>query len=408
MGRIPGAVSTILNGHVCEDNSTVISLGISGEFEGVWQDTLNYNTIIIGVKADQASIIDGFIISWSSDGITIHDDDTYSIAANNGKVFTFSPARRYVKLKYINGLVAQLSFNIQTIFKKSGFKASSHRIQDTIIDDDDAELITNVNKAKSDLTGSFENITSYREALNVNPAFVHRKIVNETFHQHTGIVTTPSSGITEGDISINFTSVAGFIVGSEFKLTEGSNQEIGILVITNIVANVVDVDRPIGNDYTTSAVIAEVITEMSQQVGTLASPQIYEVDPPIGVIWQFTRVLFSITDNLAPDDGKFGGIPSLTNGVSLRATTAAGRTVVFANWKNNGDMKLDMFDVTYSDKAPAGNHGVSGRWTFTTAEIVAELDGDASPTQKLEILVQDNISANLTFRMRAQGRVFKP
>lgn len=263
-------------------------------------------------------------------------------------------------------------------------------------------------QALSQLTNTIEDISSYREVLNVNNAWVHRKIVNETFHQHTGDTTTPSSAITEGDIAINFTSVAGFSVGSEIKLTEDSTQEIGLLTITDITALVVTIDRPIGNDYTTAAVIAEVTTNMAAVVGTLASPEIYEIDPPIGVVWQFTRILLSITDNLAPDDGKFGGMDALDNGVALRATTAAGRTIVFANWKTNGDMKLDMFNVEYTDKAPAGNHGVHGRWTFTTAEVVAELDGDASPIQKLEILIQDDLTDLITFTMRGQGRVFSP
>jgi len=262
-------------------------------------------------------------------------------------------------------------------------------------------------QALSEITDEVEDITSYRKVLNVNNAWVYRKIVNETFHQHTGDTTTPSSPISEGDITINFTSVTGFAEGSEIKLREGSTQEIGLMTITDITALVVTIDRPVGNDYTTAAEIDEVISNMAVS-GTLASPEIFEIDPPPLTVWQFTRVLFSITDNLAPDDGKFGGIPALINGVSLRATTAAGRVVVFANWKNNGDMKLDMYDVIYTDKAPAGNHGVHGRWTFTKAEVVAEIDGDASPVQKLEILIQDDLTDLITFIMRGQGRVFSP
>lgn len=263
-------------------------------------------------------------------------------------------------------------------------------------------------QAVSQLTNEVEDVSSYRTALNVNSAWVHRKIINETFHQHTGTTTTPSSPISEGDIVINFTSVAGFAVGGEIKLTEVSVQEIGLMTITDITALVVTIDRPIGNDYTVAALIAEVTSDMTAIAGSLASPQIYEIDPPVGVIWQFTRILFTITDNVEADDGKFGGIPALTNGVSLRATTAAGRTVVFANWKTNADMKLDMYNVDYSDRAPAGTFGVNGRWTFTTAEVIAELDGDASPVQKLEILIQDDLTDLISYIMRGQGRVFSP
>ncbi len=262
-------------------------------------------------------------------------------------------------------------------------------------------------QGQDEVTDLIEDIKTRRGALNINKAWVHRKIVNETFHQHTGTTTTPSVAITAGDTSITVADPTGIIVGSEIKLTEGLTQEIGLITITVVVGSVLTLDRPLGNDYTTSADISEVISDMAV-LGSLASPQIFEMNPPIGTIWQVTRIMFEIFSAVAPDDGKFGGIAALTNGASLRATTEAGRTVVFANWKNNGDMKLDMFDVDFTDKGPGGTHGVNGRWTFTNAEVVAELNGDASPIQKIEILIQDDLRTLTLFKQKGQGRVFSP
>jgi hypothetical protein len=262
-------------------------------------------------------------------------------------------------------------------------------------------------QATSSLTGLSEDITSYRGALDVNSAWVHRKLVNEQFHQHTGTNTTPSIAVTAGDTSMTLTSVAGLAIGGELKMTEGSIQELGILVITNIVANLVTIDRPFANDYTTAAEVAEVTTNMNV-VGTLAAPQIFQVDPPSGVIWQFTRLLPTITDVTAMDDGKFGGVTALTNGVTLRAITSAGRIAVFGNWKTNGDMRADMYNVDYLAKAPAGQYGLGGRWTFTASEVVAEIDGNGTPLQQLEVLIQDDLSGLTTFKMKGQGRVFSP
>lgn len=406
---ISGTVDAVTsaNGLVSEDNSSSTPLTASGRFTGEWQDTLNYNVIIIGVIADTDSIPNGLEVQWSADGELVTQNDIFSIYSDTGKVFTFSPANRYVRVLYSNGSIAQDLLNIQTILKKAGFKASSHKVEDPIVGEDDAELVINVNKAKSALSEEYETITSYRETLNVNQAWVHRKIVNETFHQHTGTITNPSIAVTAGDISITFASVTGFAVGGEIKLTEDSLQELGLMTITDITSNLVTLDRPISADYTTSAEIEEVTTNMAVS-GTLASPEIFEIDPPVGVVWQFTRIMISITDASSMDDGLFGGVAALTNGVALRATTAAGRTVVFGNWKTNGDMKLDMFDVDYADKAPAGLYGLAGRWTFTKSEIVAELDGNASPLQKLEMLIQDDLTGLVTFKVRGQGRVFSP
>lgn len=137
----PMPVDSYSNGHLCVDNTTSISLDSDETFIGEWQDTLNYNTIIIGIKADQNSATDGLEIQWSTDGSVLDDDDVFTILANSGKVFTFSPARRYIRVSYTNGSSAQSSFSLQTIFKKGGFKASSHRIQDSIVTEDDAELV---------------------------------------------------------------------------------------------------------------------------------------------------------------------------------------------------------------------------------------------------------------------------
>jgi hypothetical protein len=398
-------------GHISTDNSTSDKLDANIAFTGEWEEITNFGVIVITLRASHASATDGLCVKFSSDGVNIDSSDEFTIPADTGKTFSFQAATKYYKVIYTNGSTNQTFLRLQTILKPYYVKPSSHRIQDSIIDEDDAELVKANLTAKSLLTSNFENITSYRETLNVNNAWVNRKIVNETFHKHNGNDTNPTTGFSAGDTSGTVDDATGFVVGDKIKIEEVvagvGIQEIGILTITNVAGSVITWDRPIANDYTTAAEVREVTTNMNV-VGSLASPVIFEIDPPVGTIWQFTRVMLSITDQTAMDDAKFGGITALTNGVSLRATTEAGRTVVFANWKSNSDMKLDMYDVDYSTKAPSGFFGLNGRWTFTKAEVVAELNGDASPVQKLEILIQDNLSGLDTFYMRGQGRVFSP
>lgn len=136
-----------INGVADPVNSTVATLGNGGVFNGDWVDTINVSTLIISIKSDQASATDGLCIDWGDDGVTKVQDDVFTISANVGKVFTFSPAGRYMRIIYTNGTTPQTSFSLQVTYKKSGFKASSHRIQDTIIGEDDASLI------KANLTG---------------------------------------------------------------------------------------------------------------------------------------------------------------------------------------------------------------------------------------------------------------
>ena len=145
-----------LEGHICEDNSTSTSLLADEVFEGDWQDTLDYNTITLGINSDQDSAEDGLCVCWSADGITINDTDNFTILADKPKVFTFSPARRYFKTYYTNGSTDQTTFNIQAQVKRGGFKPSSHRIKDSIVADDDAELVKSVITGLGD-DGIFRN-----------------------------------------------------------------------------------------------------------------------------------------------------------------------------------------------------------------------------------------------------------
>lgn len=402
----------IAPGHVSTDNSTVSTLDPDASFTGEWEDITNFGVIIVSLTSNVGSATDGLMVQFSSNGTAggIISDDEYTVSAGAKKTFSFQAVAQFYRVVYTNGGTIQASFNLQTVLKPYYVKPSSHRIQDSIIDDDDAELVKSVLTGESSLTGVFENVTTYRGALDVNSAWVHRKIVNETFHLETATTTTLNSAASEGDTSLSVVDTAGFVVGDEIKLTEGPLQEIGVITITAVAAGTpgtLTLDRPLGNDYTTAAEVIEVDTNMAVS-GTLASPVVFEIDPPPGTIWQITRILISITDQTAMDDALFGGISALTNGVALRATTEAGRTVVFANWKANKDLKLDMHDVEYSSRAPSGFFGLNARWTFTKSEVVAELNGDADPVQKMEVLIQDVLTGLDTFEIKAQGRVFSP
>lgn len=135
---------TNLRGHVCEENSTTTNLDADEVFTGEWQDTIDYGTVTVGIKSDQDSAVDGLMIEWSADGVTKAQDDVFTLSANSGKVFTFGPANRYVRVVYTNGGVQTTSLNIQTILRRVFIKPSSHRINDSIVAEDDAQLMKTV------------------------------------------------------------------------------------------------------------------------------------------------------------------------------------------------------------------------------------------------------------------------
>jgi hypothetical protein len=150
-------VRVLLEGHICTENTTLTPLGSNEVFTGEWQDTVNYASIVIGVNSDQNSATDGLEIQWSANGTDVHDTDNFSILANKGKVFSFGPARRYFRIEYTNGTIAQTSFNLESSIKATQPKPSSHRLLDNIVGDDDAELVKSVITGE-DENGVFENV----------------------------------------------------------------------------------------------------------------------------------------------------------------------------------------------------------------------------------------------------------
>ena len=142
-----GQMLVVLDGKVSDDNSSNTPLLADDFFIGVSCETLDYAIIFVSVFSDVASAENGLIFQTSSDNITWRDSDVYTVDSNSDKTFSFQPNRKYIRVKYINGSSNQTVFDLQTILKKTNSKPSSHRIQDSISSDDDAEL------TKSVLTG---------------------------------------------------------------------------------------------------------------------------------------------------------------------------------------------------------------------------------------------------------------
>jgi len=129
-----------LDGAIDSNNSTSTPLGVGGVFTGLATEVLDTASVVVSVFSSHASAANGLVIEWSSDGINWDSNDTFNVPANKGKFFTFGPEARYFRVRYTNGAVSQTSFRLQVTLKPFAIKPSSHRIADSISDDDDAEL----------------------------------------------------------------------------------------------------------------------------------------------------------------------------------------------------------------------------------------------------------------------------
>ena len=146
---LPVHVTTVENGVVSTVNSSTATLTANSTFTGTSEEVLDVSMIIVNVKASHASATDGLAIDFSPDGTNWDNSDKYTIPAATGKTFTAQPAGKYMRVRYTNGGTNQTYFRLETILKYVSTKPSSHRVQDTLSDDDDGELGISVIKLRT-------------------------------------------------------------------------------------------------------------------------------------------------------------------------------------------------------------------------------------------------------------------
>lgn len=121
MGRTPGNayVNERANGFDARNSSTTI-LGSSATFQGTIVDVSGFVSGFIIVNADQASQADGIIVEFSdtlafTNVRSAEQTFTYTSAdLNKGRVFPFLVSERFMRVRYINGTVAQGAFYLAT------------------------------------------------------------------------------------------------------------------------------------------------------------------------------------------------------------------------------------------------------------------------------------------------------
>jgi len=182
-----GELYTVNGGHVSTENSSSTPLNAGIAFTGTSVDVLDAAIIIVSVKASHASATNGLSIQFSSDGTNWDWTDDYTIPATKGKTFSAQPQGRYMRIVYTNGGTNQTYFRLQTLIKHANTKPSSHRVQDTILDDDDGELTLNVMKLRTAqdnyVSGAATNSGNFKVSL----------------EEYNGEIATGGLPITTGD-----------------------------------------------------------------------------------------------------------------------------------------------------------------------------------------------------------------
>ncbi len=230
----------------------------------------------------------------------------------------------------------------------------------------------------------------------------HHNVFNELFHLHSGINSTVAAIVTSGDTQVEVASDVGFTVGDAIQINDGQIETTFPIITAKPGGNVLTLDRPLDFPYGIGDLVEVIHTDLKATAGTLTVPIIHRIAPEAGKVWHLHRIILAMTHSAAATDDKFGSIAALTNGVVLRAYIG-GQFFSFTNWKTNGDIIADMYDVTYSDKAGASLFGTSARGSFNRIGVTIRLDGDVG--DYMDVLVQDNLTTLGSFIINGQGYV---
>lgn len=273
-----------------------------------------------------------------------------------------------------------------------------------------ALVVTETGPAQIGLHDGYGNpIASYRGAINIHDDDVHHEIVNRYMHRHTAVSTTLTAAIvgdgTEYEISVD--DATGFADLDYIHLNTSNEELTHPRIISSIPAlpttgpAVFTLDRRLDKAHSIGDEVIQSIIDMSTTAGTMANPVIYYASPYGNEVWHLTRLLFEITHGTAGDLGLFGNLSALTYGCVLRVKVNNQYTT-FTNWKQNSNMKTDMYDVQFDPRSGGGGqYGTTGRGTFTNAGAIVRLD--AALGDRLELLVQDDITLLDSFTMKVQG-----
>lgn len=344
-------------GELDAKNSSTTPLGAGGVFTGTATEIIDAAVIFIDVFSDVASATNGLCVYQSSNGIDWDHAEPYTVKAGKARSIPISPRSQWYKIIYTNGVIAQNTFRLNPIIK---------------------EMDSNIDESLSSKAG----------------VSIHAR-------RSLGGATTLSVLANAGETFVTVNSVVDFAIGDNVILYNTTIAERGHFHITDIAGSVVTLNRPIDNDFEVGDHLDEVEINMNK-VGSLASPISYKIQP-IGIERiRLARLLITMLDPSPMDDGKFGGITALPNGIAIRVKSN-GLLRTLTHWQSNTDLKNEMYDVLYSDKAPAGKFGLSGRWTFTKGKFDIDLDGSSG--DYFEVLIQDDLSGLDNFEIKAQGRL---
>lgn len=108
--------------YISINNSTDVLLNSNQTFTGLYENTSSYSTISFFILSNVGSKLNGINIDFSTDGANTHFTKKYTLEPGNPFIECITIFTKYYRIRYMNDLVNQTSFTIQSIMYKNRAK----------------------------------------------------------------------------------------------------------------------------------------------------------------------------------------------------------------------------------------------------------------------------------------------
>ena len=228
-------------------------------------------------------------------------------------------------------------------------------------------------------------------------------LIDSYFLQSTGTFSLAADMVASTVDILEYDMLAtaghGIIVTDEILLIDVLDDISFYAVVVGVAGDVITLDRPIDHSYEAATTLGRTVISNMAVNGSI-TPQIFTVRGGALEAHDITRMFLTMLSASSMDDGKFGSLLALTNGLVLRVVD--GYQQVIFNFKTNQDIKQFAYDLSYSTKSAAGQHGLVARMSFAGQDkhgAVIRLNN----VDALQWIVQDDLTGLISIKGSAQG-----
>ena len=244
---------------------------------------------------------------------------------------------------------------------------------------------------------SYPITTLVGQKVDVSIQDQHTTPIDFYFLQINGVPTTLDGAITTVNpttfvYTFDVTDATNFAVGNYAGIFQDAEAERFFFAeILNVAGTTITVDTPIDFNYDDGVTVASF--DRNINVNGAVTPQIFQVEVGPSSISEvdLNRQLWQMKTDTAVQLDEFGDLTRLTNGCVLRIVRADGTINNIWNIKDNAQMSLHSYDVTFYTALGQGQDGLSCRMTYNGQDkrgVTIRL----APGDKLQFVVQDDLT----------------